>query len=501
MISTGYSRRIAMMAAIVAGLVTLPGCWLTPAAPPPSQPPQSPPPPPPPPPPPQQQDDEPGTLAIGTSVGLNRYFDTPGPPVRPIMGRFVYGAPSVMIVEQPYFLSLAIAAPLPDETTPQLDARLLQDTHDTLGADADLAFRSGDLRMGAVMTASLTGDGFEVSDLAEARQTIDPHGVTRWLWEVRGKTTGRSSLVMRLAVNKPNGSADEIVRVVPSVIEVRAEADAFLTGAQMAARQGASAATAAQFRAPGSSSAPASLGLRSPGSCKTGNGDSARLALVIGNDAYSGIAPLAHARNDGVRVRDVLAESGFRVTHCEDLDTEQFSNALGAFRDQVKTASASRETAVAFYYAGHGASTPSQNETYLLPVSLRQASVAQIETQGVSVGQIVGGLSKAGARRLVMIVDACRDVLQMEDGEYRGFHALNWRSSAYDIVAYATMWGEKARDNGLYAQSLASAIRAMPGADIADILNRVQTEVSDATAEDQVPQYNDRMPGVFAIRN
>ena len=89
----------------------------------------------------------------------------------------------------------------------------------------------------------------------------------------------------------------------------------------------------------------------------------------------------------------------------------------------------------------------------------------------------------------------------MEDGEYRGFRVLNWRTSAFDIVAYATMWGEKARDNGLYAKSLAASIRALPNADVADIFNRVQTEISNATGEDQVPQYNDRMPGVFAFRN
>lgn len=439
-----------------------------------------------------------------------------GAPSNPVPGRFAYGAPSVMIVDEPYFLSVTIAAPAPGETTPQLDVRLAKDTRESLGADSPASIRPGDVTLSSSMSAELTGAAFEITELSEARQSVDlKGGVTRWLWEVRGKTAGRSSLVMRLSMAGEDGAADKVVRVVPSVIDVRSEADAFLSREQMAAKVtpvgDGSQDTARDTRSGAASLAPAQRGgdseLTSPASllagdrCRSVGPEGRKLALVIGNDAYTGITRLTYARSDSVIIRDVLVESGFRVMHCEDLDAGQLPAALESFRSLVKSASAQGETSVAFYYSGHGASTPSQNETYLLPVSLRQATVGQIESQGVSVGQVIGGLSNAGARRLIVIVDACRDVLRLDDGDYRGFSVLNWRTSAFDIVAYATMWGEKARDNGLYAKSLAASIRAMPNADVAEVLNRVQTEISNATREDQVPQYNDRMPGVFAFRN
>jgi hypothetical protein len=424
-------------------------------------------------------------------------------------GRFAYGVPSVMIVGEPYFLSVTIAAPAPGETKPQLDLRLAQDTRESLGADSQAAIRPGDVTLSAHMSAELSGDGFDVTALSEPRQSIDlAGGVTRWLWEVRGTAEGRSSLVMRLTTLGEDGAEIKTARLVPSVIDVRSEADAFLTRDQMAARTApaepdmrSGTSSLAPTRRGTDMTAPARTSPASAGGCRSTGPENRKLALVIGNDAYTGIDPLTYARADSEIVRDVLVESGFRVMHCEDLDANQLPAALASFREIVKAASTTGETSVAFYYSGHGASTPSQNETYLLPVSLRQATVGQIEAHGLSVGQVIGGLSNAGARRLIVIVDACRDVLQMEEGDYRGFRVLNWRTSAYDIVAYATMWGEKARDNGLYAKSLATSIRAMPGADIAEVLNRVQTEISNATREDQVPQYNDRMPGVFTFRN
>ena len=457
----------------------------------------------------------------GLLLGVNAGDEPDGPlPARglgvvlgpTLPGRFAYGAPSVMIVGEPYFLSVTIAAPTSGETTPQLDLRLAQDTRESLGADSPASIRPGDVMLSSNMSAELTGDGFEITELTEARQSVDLRGgVTRWLWEVRGTAAGRSSLVMRLTIAGEGGAPDKLVRVVPSVIDVRSEADAFLSREQMAAKtpppgeavdqDGTRDARSSRLASIAAPASPAAVSPLPAGRCTTTGVESRKVALVIGNDAYTGITRLTYARADSVIMRDVLVESGFRVMHCEDLDASQLPAALESFRGLVKSASTKGEAIAAFYYSGHGASTPSQNETYLLPVSLRQATVGQIEAQGVSVGQVIGGLSNAGARRLIVVIDACRDVLRMEDGEYRGFRVLNWRTSAFDIVAYATMWGEKARDNGLYAKSLAASIRALPNADVADIFNRVQTEISNATGEDQVPQYNDRMPGVFAFRN
>jgi hypothetical protein len=422
-----------------------------------------------------------------------------------VVGRFAYGVPSVMIADQPYFLSLTISAPRHGETMPLLDLRLERDTRETLGSDAPVTVRPGDVTLGADMTATLTGGNFTVTEQTEARQEVDLQGgVTRWLWEVRGIAPVRSNLVLRLILHGADGTST-VVRTIPSIIDVRSEADAFLSRDQLAAEPSPGETSATQralsaLRTDAAPGAPAQTPDTAPASCTTTGPEGRKLALVIGNDAYTGITPLKHAKADALAMRDVLVESGFRVMHCEDLDAGQTTTALDDFRKLIPAARSRGEVITAFYYSGHGASTPTQNESYLLPVSLRRATTAQIESQGLAIGQVIGGLSKAGARRLLVIIDACRDVLQVEDGEYRGLQRLNWRSSADDIVAYATRWGEKARDNGLYAKSLARWIRDLPDADIAEVLNRVQTDVSTATRKDQIPEYADRMPDVLALR-
>jgi hypothetical protein len=425
-----------------------------------------------------------------------------------LMGRYAYGVPSVMIAGDPYFVSVTIAAPREGETTPQLDVRLATDTRETLGPDLSAPVRSGSVEIGSVMSAGLLGDDFVITPISAARQIVDGDGgATQWLWEVRGKAPGRASLVLRLSIE---GDSPEDDRLVPSVIDIRTAADVFLSREQMAVKTPSSgnaspaALPALNSDTSGTTAAPASrahVPHPVPDECKSSGTSNRKFALVIGNVSYTGIAPLTFPGADSVAMRDVLVESGFRVMHCEDLGADGLTGALDAFRDQVKAAPGAQQKIVAFYYSGHGASTPTENDTYLLPVSLRRATVGQIESHGLSVTQVITGLSNTGAKRLIVIIDACRDVMRLEDGEYRGLRLINWRASAYDIVAYATMWGEKARDNGRYAKFLAAAIRAMPDADVADVFNRVQTDVSRDSGEDQVPQYIDRMPDVLAFRN
>ena len=81
----------------------------------------------------------------------------------------------------------------------------------------------------------------------------------------------------------------------------------------------------------------------------TGNAAPARLALVIGNDAYA-LQPLTSAVNDARAMSSSLRELGFDVRLTENLNRLQMRSALTVFIAEVKE----REAISLIYFAGHG---------------------------------------------------------------------------------------------------------------------------------------------------
>lgn len=438
----------------------------------------------------------------------------PTPPMTPperlppqtvaLNGRMAWHAPRVMVSEQPYFLSAAVGSIVAGEAKSILDSRLAADIMETLSLSDPAEIATADLKVYPFMKASLTGADFAIEALSEGEQAVEPGETTRWLWSVRPRASGNLPLVLTFSrtVEINGRRIDQTVRTFPRVIDVRTPEAIFLTSEQ-ASRTASPAVSVpgAATTAPRGAPLAGEIGLCRPPT--PASGGPGRLALVIANESYTGagIPALTFARRDGEEMSQALAASGFSVTYCENLSADGLSEALSAFRERLKQARASGgEASAVFYYAGHGVATPSKGQTYLLPVSLRQANVSLVESQGVSVDAVVGGLASAGAERLVFIFDACRDVLKIEGGGDRGFSAIAWRTTADDIIAYATRFGEKAKDNGIYARTLSKAIREAPDPDAVAILDRVQRQVSDATGKAQIPDFTDRMPDRFSLR-
>jgi len=449
----------------------------------------------------------------------------PGPPTPPIVtppplpppppqllppttvalnGRMAWHAPRVMVSDQPYFLSAAVGSVVAGEAKSLLDSRLAADIMETLSMSDPAEIAMADLKVYPLMKASLSGGDFTIEALSEDEQAVEPGETTRWLWSVRPRNSGKLPLMLTFSRQvEVNGSRiEQTVRTFPRVIDVRTPEAIFLTSEQASrAASPAVSAPAVATAAPRGAPLAGEVGLcRPPTPAMGGPG---RLALVIANESYTGVGipALTFARRDGEEMSQALAASGFSVTYCENLGAEGLSDALSAFRERLKQArAAGGEASAVFYYAGHGVATPSKGQTYLLPISLRQANVSLVESQGVSVDAVVGGLASAGAERLVFIFDACRDVLKMEGGGDRGFSAIAWRTTADDIIAYATRFGEKAKDNGIYARTLSKAIREAPDPDAVTILDLVQKQVSDATGKAQIPDFTDRMPDRFSLR-
>src|SRR5512145_2618155 len=90
-----------------------------------------------------------------------------------------------------------------------------------------------------------------------------------------------------------------------------------------------------------------------------------RVALVIGNSAYSRIAHLANPANDAEAFGALLKQVGFDVVEVRrDLGIGEFRRAVGDFASVVRGA----DIAVVFY-AGHGFETDGNN--YLIPVDAK----------------------------------------------------------------------------------------------------------------------------------
>lgn len=74
-----------------------------------------------------------------------------------------------------------------------------------------------------------------------------------------------------------------------------------------------------------------------------------RVALLIGNAAYSRTPQLTNPPNDVAEMAALLEEFGFDVTAQSDLSRDGMLDALGAFRRKAMAA----EIALIFY-SGHG---------------------------------------------------------------------------------------------------------------------------------------------------
>src|SRR5262249_14753896 len=133
-----------------------------------------------------------------------------------------------------------------------------------------------------------------------------------------------------------------------------------------------------------------------------GIAEARRLALVIGNDTYRGVAPLKNARSDARAVAAALRSLGFEVIEKEDLDDHQLKGVLREFKTRVEGGAE-----VIFYFAGHGVQFGGMN--YLVPVDVIADSEGAVVDGAVPLSRVLDDLHEQKVRFALAIVDACRD--------------------------------------------------------------------------------------------
>ena len=228
-----------------------------------------------------------------------------------------------------------------------------------------------------------------------------------------------------------------------------------------------------------------------------------RVALVIGNGAYTATTRLENPRNDAADMAATLRQLGFEVVEVLDGDWRGMMAAIREFGDRAAGAEAAL-----FYYAGHGLQVGDTN--YMLPIAAELVKEQDLEFEAVEVGLPLRLMDSAGAKVKLVILDACRN------NPLAQTLASSMASSGRDVtvgrglarlvgaegtlMAFATAPGAIAEDgttrNSPFTRALLSNIET-PGLEVSLLFRRVRAEVMDATGDSQVPWVNEALLGEF----
>jgi hypothetical protein len=217
-----------------------------------------------------------------------------------------------------------------------------------------------------------------------------------------------------------------------------------------------------------------------------------RVALIIGNGAYTRVPKLENPRNDAAAMEVMLKAAGFdTVVRVNDLGVAAMRRALREFSDTAFDA----DIAV-FFYAGHGMEVSGTN--YLIPTDAVLERDIDARDEAVSLDRVSEILEPVKRLRFI-ILDACRDnpfVRSMR----RTLATRTVRSGHGEIdetslppntlVAYAQRAGATAEDgagtNSPYTTALLKHLPT-PGLDVELALRRVRDDVLKATRNRQEP--------------
>jgi formylglycine-generating enzyme required for sulfatase activity len=216
--------------------------------------------------------------------------------------------------------------------------------------------------------------------------------------------------------------------------------------------------------------------------------DGERVALVIGNAAYTDVGTLANPIIDAEAVTKAFEAAGFdNVRHVDNLSADAMRQELKDFSARAAEA----EIAVV-YYAGHGVEVNDQN--FLVPVDAKLLRSTDVEFEAIPLATVRSAVSGASKLRIV-VLDACRNnpfKLASNNGKRAASRGLgNIEPSAGEVVAYSAKEGTLAQDgptgaNSPFATALVKSLN-QPGLEIRLLFGKVRDDVLASTANEQEP--------------
>ena len=227
---------------------------------------------------------------------------------------------------------------------------------------------------------------------------------------------------------------------------------------------------------------------------------SRRIALVIGNAQYAQ-APLANPENDARLVASTMATLGFEVDLQTNLKARDFKRVLRDFGRRMDD----DDSALVFYYAGHGMQIDRRN--YLLPVDLNLRDEGEVKDEAIDLEDaLLSRIDRVRPRARIFIIDACRDnPFAQATRSLRVTSGLAEMAAPGALIAFSAAPGRTAEDgppgtNSTYCRVLAQEMR-VEGVEVEEMLKNVRVKVLRETRERQIPWVNTSMVVNFVFNN
>jgi len=231
----------------------------------------------------------------------------------------------------------------------------------------------------------------------------------------------------------------------------------------------------------------------------------ARVALVIGNDAYRHISALRNAKADARAMAGELERSGFSVTLALDQDRAGMNGALRDFEARIRGG----DQAVVFY-AGHAVELAGTN--YLLPIDIRGDNDRQIQDDALPLQRLAEGIADQRPGFSLLVIDACRDNPFKGQGRNLATRGLAPApASAGQMIVYSAGAGQKALDrlndsdpvpNSVFTRVFLEEMAA-PGVRVRDMVTNVRKRVFTLARQvnhEQLPALYDSALDDFYFR-
>jgi tetratricopeptide (TPR) repeat protein len=225
-----------------------------------------------------------------------------------------------------------------------------------------------------------------------------------------------------------------------------------------------------------------------------------RVALVIGNDTYQSLAPLDNPQLDAGRLAVLLDANGFDVVRCDgnrlgcfNLSRDGLEEALEALRRKTNGA----ELALVFY-AGHGMEGSRGN--VLAPIDMEVSDCTERALRrAVPLNEVFNAV--AGARRKIVILDACRNNPFAQCPPTRGSRPVSFGDFSVSevesfLLVSSTKPGQVASDgysgaHSPFVRALLHWLEQAPQVQFHQVLSHVAKDVIEDTArsnDTQVPE-------------
>lgn len=169
------------------------------------------------------------------------------------------------------------------------------------------------------------------------------------------------------------------------------------------------------------------------------------LALVIGNNGYTGNAKLDNAINDATAIAEVFERLGFDIIFKQDCNANDFSDLLADFETRIKQFDAS-----IFYFAGHGFEIEGENYLAAIDCNINHNNKYHFGRSCIRLTEVLNIFKQNSDKINIAIIDACRKTF--DRGSTVAFSPI--QAPKGTLLAFSTSPNESASDTGFEGHSI-----------------------------------------------